>query len=83
MRVVPVHYRPDGAYGSCQRCAFKFRLDELRLEWTNLRVCNDCYDPRPPELSAPNVYPEGLPRPDASPELPDVFVPLDLGPEDL
>lgn len=74
MRVVPYSYKPHGSYGDCQRCGFKFRLSELSLEWTNLRVCSDCWDPRPAELTPPNVGPEGLPRPDASPEMPEVFV---------
>lgn len=55
----------------------------MKLEWSNLRVCDECWDPRPPELSPPNIYPEGLPRPDASPEMPDVFVQTEIGPEDL
>jgi len=83
MRVVEQHWKPGGSWGTCQRCGFKFRLDELSLEWTGLRVCPDDHDPRPPELTAPNVYPEGQPRPDAAPEPPDVFVSQDIGPDDL
>lgn len=44
----------------CDRCGFKFRLGQLRKEWTNLMVCsgpetNDCWDPRHPQeyLRAP------------------------------
>lgn len=74
MRIVPVSYHPGGAWGQCQRCAFKFRLNDLKLEWSGLRVCDECWDPIPDTLAAPNVYPEGVPRPDASPEMPDVFV---------
>lgn len=74
MRIVPVEYRPGGAWGICQRCGFKFRLSELSLEWTGLRVCKDDWDPRPPQLDPPKIYPEGLPRTDASPEPPDTFV---------
>lgn len=76
-------YQSGRPWGTCMRCGFDKRLDELSLEWTNLRVCRDCHDPRPPELSPPNVYPEGLPRPDASPEMPVVFVDQNLGPDDL
>lgn len=83
MEIVPVHYRPGGAWGLCQRCAFKKRLDSLTLEWSGLRVCSDCYDPRPPQLLPPSVTAEGLPRPDASPDMPNIFVDYDIGPEDL
>jgi hypothetical protein len=82
MRVVPVEYLPGGTWGQCQRCGFKLRLNEMRLEWSGLRVCEECWDPRPDQLSPPVVYPEGLPRPDAAPEFPDVFV-GDVTPEDL
>jgi hypothetical protein len=74
VRIVPYDYQPGGAYGICQRCAFKFRLNALRLEWSGLRVCGDCWDPRPDTMTAPVVFPEGLVRPDASPEPPNVFV---------
>lgn len=56
------------------RCGFKRRLNELRKEWTGLRVCADkCYDPKPPELKPPRYKPEGLPRPDASPQTEPIF----------
>jgi len=74
MRVVPQVWKPGGSWGSCQRCGFKFRLNELRLEWSGLRVCPEDWDPRPEQLTPPVVGPEGIPRPDASPEPPDVFV---------
>lgn len=83
MRESDNHYKAGGAYGLCQRCAFKFRLNELSQEWSGLRVCKDCRDPRPPELSPPDVFPEGLPRPDASPDLPEVFITTQITPEDL
>jgi hypothetical protein len=82
MRIVPVEYRPGGSWGQCQRCAFKFRLNDLKLEWSGLRVCDDCWDPLPDTMLAPVVYPEGVPRPDASPELPNTFV-ANVTPGDL
>jgi hypothetical protein len=30
----------------CDRCGFNFRNTELRLEWTGLRVCRDCFEQR-------------------------------------
>jgi len=76
-------YQPGGAYGQCPRCGFKKRLNDLRLEWSGLRVCSPCWDPRPDTMSPPVVYPEGLPRPDAQPELPDAFIQTTVRPEDL
>jgi hypothetical protein len=57
-------------YGECMRCGFKYRLPQLRKEWTGLRVCGPCFDPKPPELKPPKYKPEGLPKPNASPETP-------------
>lgn len=37
----------------------------MLVRWDNLRVDAKCDDPRPPLMSIPNVYPEGLPFPDA------------------
>lgn len=33
----------------CDRCGLDFKARELRLEWTNLRVCGDCWEPRHPQ----------------------------------
>jgi hypothetical protein len=82
MRIVPYEYRHNGAYGQCQRCAFKYRLDELQKEWSGLRVCKSCFDPLPDTMRTPIAYPEGLPRPNASPELPNIFIATPLSSED-
>ena len=37
----------------------------MHTEWTNLKVCLPCMDPRPPQMTPPNVYPEGIPVFDA------------------
>lgn len=56
-------------WGECQRCGFKRHLSELRQEWTGLKVCSDtCWDPKPAEMHAPSVKPEGVPVPGAAPE---------------
>lgn len=65
-------------YGECQRCGFTYRLNQLKKEWTGLRVCfgantAHCFDPRPPDTKPPKYKPEGLPRPDAAPETEPVF----------
>ncbi len=65
-------YIAGNPYGQCPRCGFVIRLSEARMEWTGARVCEDCWDPRPEDTYPSHVGPEGLPRPDAMPELPEV-----------
>ncbi len=33
----------------CDRCGFKMKNTDLRLEFTGLRVCSKCHDPRHPQ----------------------------------
>lgn len=38
----------------CDRCGFEYKSNQLRKEWTGLRVCsgpntNDCWEPRHPQ----------------------------------
>ena len=37
------------AKGECQRCGFDYPYLNLKQEWTNLWVCEACYDPYPPQ----------------------------------
>jgi hypothetical protein len=60
-------------YGECQRCGFKRTLAELRKEWSGLKVCGDCWDPRPAEQRPPRVKPEGIVVPGAAPESTPIF----------
>lgn len=77
-------YLPGGTYGICDRCGFKRRLTALAKEWTGLMVCTEtCFDPRPPELTPPNIGPEGVPVPDSRPEPPDRFIDTPVLPGDL
>ena len=44
----------DHILAICDRCGFKYRLSQLRREWTNLMVChgpetNGCWEPRHPQ----------------------------------
>lgn len=40
----------QGAYNAiCDRCGFKFKNYECKLEWNNLFVCKDCWEPRQPQ----------------------------------
>lgn len=54
-------YRPGGAYFICDVCSQRFRRAEMFARWDNLRVDIKCLDPRPPQMTPPNIYPEGIP----------------------
>lgn len=73
--------------GACMRCGFKYRLQDLRKEWTGERVCEDCWDRRPEDLRPiPLNKPEGRPKPNASPDPAPIFIVPgvnDIKPEDL
>jgi hypothetical protein len=60
-------YRPGNAYFICDRCSQRHRRSAMLTEWTGLKVDAKCLDPRPPQMEPPDVYPEGLPFPDARP----------------
>lgn len=56
-------------YGVCDRCGFRKRLYDLRTEWSNAKVCDECFDPRPVHLDTPPIDPmEGAPIPNTRPE---------------
>lgn len=83
MRSVPVAYAPGNPWGICQRCGFKFRLSDLRKEWSGLTVCDKDHDPLPDTMRPVRNAPEGLVRRDASPQPADVFVSTPTTPNDL
>lgn len=60
-------YKSGDAWAICDRCGRRHRRSAIWTEWDNLRVGIDCLDPRPPQMMPPNVYPEGIPFPDARP----------------
>jgi len=63
-------YLSGQPYGLCDRCGEKHRLKSLRKEWTNLKVCGPCFDPRPAQLDPPQIDPnEGKPLPDSRPQV--------------
>lgn len=43
------YYKPGDWNAICDRCGFKFKASELRLEWTGLRVCEDDFELRHPQ----------------------------------
>lgn len=70
----------------CDRCGFEFRNVQLRKEWTGLRVCGDCWEPRHPQdrlrgkadrQSPPWVRPQ-VDGPDVSPGSGNEVQPGDL-----
>jgi hypothetical protein len=42
-------HRPGDWLYACQRCGLTKYASQVRLEWTGLRVCSDCWDPRHPQ----------------------------------
>lgn len=68
-----------GTANVCMRCGFRTKRSKLRKEWTGLRVCGPCYDPRPAELRSPRIRPEGLPKPGSSPEPEPVYGRTEVG----
>lgn len=76
-------YRHGDANAICDRCGFKYRLSELRKEWTGLKVCSPCWDPRHPQDFVRGV-PDHQAVPGARPRPTDVFIGVnDVQPEDL
>jgi hypothetical protein len=58
-------YESGNAWFICDVCGQRFRRSEMLTRWDNLKVDSKCNDPRPPQMFPPNVYPEGMPFPDA------------------
>lgn len=76
-------YIAGDSYRMCDRCGLQRRVSTTSKEWTGLIVCRDCRDPRPSELTAPIVGPEGLPISDSRPDS-QTFVEInEVQPEDL
>ena len=38
------------AIGLCDRCGFEYKLHELKKEWNNLKTCEECFEPKAPQL---------------------------------
>ena len=37
----------------CDRCAFEYKLSELKQEWNGLFTCPECFEPKHPQLDPP------------------------------
>lgn len=59
-------------YKNCDRCGLDKRAVETRKEWTGLIVCNECWDPKHPQLAVRGRRERRHPAP--SPEPDDVFL---------
>jgi NAD-dependent SIR2 family protein deacetylase len=57
------------AIALCDQCGQRFKLNELRKEWTGFKVCTECYEPKHPQLEPKRTInePQALlqPRPEA------------------
>jgi hypothetical protein len=42
-------WRPGDWLYQCQRCGFTHYASQIKLEWTGLRVCSTCWEPRHPQ----------------------------------
>lgn len=66
-------YEPGKWNAICDRCGWKMKNTELRLEWTGLRVCGKCLDHRHPQDFVKGRADRQAP-PWSRPEGHDVFV---------
>lgn len=57
----------------CQRCGFKHKASQMRLEWDGLRVCTECFELRHP-ADLIQIREDNPATPWASPEQVDIFV---------
>lgn len=76
------YFKSHSWNAQCDRCGFKYKSEQLRKEWTGLRVChgegtNDCWEPRNAQDFVRGVRDQQAP-PWVRPEGPDVF----LGPNE-
>lgn len=81
MRTEPTGYIAGTWKGTCQRCGFNHRNTQLRLEWTGLRVCNDCFDERHPQDFVQGIADRQAPpwtAPEPEPEDVGTITPDDL-----
>lgn len=58
----------------CQRCGFKRHVSELRMEWTGLRVCKECWEARNVQEFVRGVPDKQQVPGGALPEPADVFI---------
>ena len=62
------------AIGICDRCGFEFKLLQLKKEWTGFKVCDDCYEPKHPQLEPKRNVSDAIALLEPRPEGPDIPV---------
>lgn len=71
------------AYGISDRSGFRYKLNEMRREWTGALVGPDEYEPKHPQLRPPRVGPDPQalrnPRPDRTEPLKVVLMTDSVG----
>lgn len=68
------NYFVDGDWNAvCMRCGLKHKASQIKLEWTGLRVCGECYETRHPQTLI-RVPDEEVAAPWSSPEPTDTFI---------
>lgn len=43
------YYKHGDNNAICDRCGFKYKASQLKLEWTGYYVCPKCWEPRHPQ----------------------------------
>lgn len=81
MRTEPTGYVAGAWKACCDRCGFNFRNTDLKLEWTGLRVCGECFEVRHPQDFVQGVADRQAPawvRPEPDPVAVGTITPEDL-----
>jgi NAD-dependent SIR2 family protein deacetylase len=56
------------SYAICDQCGWQFKYYVLKKEWTGFKVCDECYEPKHPQLEPKRGINEPIalfePRPD-------------------
>ena len=56
------------AYFICDTCGFRYPYTSSRGNWENFKVCQECYEPKHPQLDPPSIQVDSeqlwRPRPD-------------------
>ena len=43
------------AYFICDTCGFRYPYKSAKGNWENFRTCEECYEPKHPQLDPPNI----------------------------
>jgi hypothetical protein len=81
MRIQSTGYVAGTHLACCDRCGFNFRSNQIKLEWTGLRVCRDCWEPRNEQDFVQGIADRQAPpwvRPEPDPVDVGVITPEDL-----